>query len=199
MKSLSRQAFRLANSIKFDPIDWLARRIVPLFIASSLAACSTGPKVVSHAFGFDTRETIPAVEVLDYRYGDSKLPVHAPDWVVAEGRPLYFENVSGPMLVGDRLYVKWRIKDAAQVYEDTVDLRQRLPRNIKDHRIHFDIKGLQLYVYLIAPEALKPNPCPSRDELRRLSKSDDPGDRLFSTYCSQKIIQLYPDQPKHVF
>lgn len=172
------------------------RRLALLFIAFALAACAVGPRVVDHSFGFDTRDTIPRVEVLDYRYGDSKLPV-PPDWAIKEGRPFYFENVTGPMLVGDRLYVKWRIKDTGQVYEETVDLRHRLPTDIKDHRVYFDIKGSQLYVYLISPEKLNPNPCPSRDELRRLGNSDDPGDRIFSTYCYRKIMGIYPDQSKH--
>lgn len=61
------------------------------------------------------------------------------------------------MLRGDFLYVKWRNERTGQVYEDTVDLRQRLPADIAKHRIHFIIKGPQLYVYLISPEPRPPN------------------------------------------
>lgn len=56
---------------------------------------------------------------------------------------------------GDTLYVKWRIKASGAVHEDTVDLRKRMPSDITDHRIHFVVKGPQLYVYLISPQ---PNP-----------------------------------------
>lgn len=172
--------------------QWLA----VLAIACTLTACASGPKVVDHSFGFDIRSASPEVEVLDYRYGDSKLPVRAPEWAVKEGRPLYFNAVTGPMRVGDFLYVKWRIKETGQVLEDNVDLRQRLPNDIKDRRVYFDIQGQQLYVYLISREKLTPNPCPSRDELLRLGKSSISGDRVFSMFCFAKIITLYPDQDK---
>ena len=85
------------------------------------------------------------------------------------------------MLVGDFLYVKWRIKDTGLVYEETVDLRQRLPRNIKDHTVYFDIKGAQLYVYLISPERRPPDMPPNGPHM----------------YDYRKIFTIYPDQPKH--
>lgn len=56
------------------------------------------------------------------------------------------------MILGDTLYVKWRIKATDKVYEDTVDLKSRLPKDVTDHRIYFVIKDTQLWVYLISPE-----------------------------------------------
>lgn len=100
------------------------------------------------------------------------------------------------MLRGDFLYVKWRLKQTGEVYEDTVDLKSRLPADITDHRIHFVIRGPQLYVYLISPERLNPNPCPSQEALRKLAKTEAPGDRIFRMYCNLKITTLYPDQTK---
>lgn len=146
-----------------------------------LTACATDPRVVEHSFGFDIRKSIPRVEVIDYRYGESKLPVRAPEWAVKEGRPLYFNGVSGAMRIGDYLYVQWRIVDTGQVFEETIDLRQRLPRDIKDHKVHFDIQGPQLYVYLITPD---PRPIDAPPN----------GPRM---YHYRKVITLYPDQPKH--
>ncbi len=148
-------------------------------IACTLAGC-TGQRVVNHSFGFDIRNSNPRVEVLDYRYGDSKLPVRAPEWVVKEGKPMYFDGVTGAMLVGDFLYVKWRLMATGDVYEDTVDLRNRLPANIKDHRVYFDIKGPQLYIYLISPERRPPETPPN-------------GPHMYD-YLIVKTI--YPDQPK---
>jgi len=84
------------------------------------------------------------------------------------------------MLRGDFLYVKWRIKSTGQVYEDTVDLRRRLPADITDHRIHFIVKGPQLYVYLITPERRPPDMPPN-------------GPR---PYQYLKTITIYPDQAK---
>jgi len=81
------------------------------------------------------------------------------------------------MLRGDFLYVKWRNKGTGQVYEDNVDLRQRLPANIVDHRIHFIIKGSKLYVYLISMKE------------RRTSDVTPTGPEM---YDHLKNIRIYP-------
>ncbi len=60
------------------------------------------------------------------------------------------------MLVGESLYVKWRNKNTGQIYEDTVDLKKLLPRNIENHRIYFIVKDKQLFVYLITPNKRLP-------------------------------------------
>jgi hypothetical protein len=147
-----------------------------------LTGCATNPNVVDHAFGFDMTNDGQDAELLDYRYGSSKLPVHAPESAVLEGKTIYSANVNGPMLRGDFLYVKWRNKNTKEVYEDTVDLRQRLPANIADHRIHFIIRGSQLYVYLIPPK-----------EKKRPPGTPPNGPRM---YDDLNVITIYPDQPR---
>lgn len=127
--------------------------IVALLLA---VGCSTGPRVVDHAFSFDAYSDSPDIELLDYRYGDSRLPgtSNLEELREREEAPLRI-NVNGPMRLGDSLYVKWRVKKTGEVFEDTVDLRRRLPSDITDHRIYFLIKGPQLYVYLIPPKSKK--------------------------------------------
>lgn len=162
-----------------------------------LSACATGPRLTDHAFSFDARRDSPNAEVLNYRYGDSNLPgTRIPLALLREGGASGGTGINGPMPRGDSLYVKWRIKATGVVYEDTVDLKSRLPEDITRHHIYFIIKGPQLYVYLISPEKLNPNPCPSREELRRLGASGLPDDRVFAKYCNLKISAIYPDQPK---
>lgn len=56
------------------------------------------------------------------------------------------------MILGDTLYVKWRVKATNEVIEDTVDLKSRLPRDMTDHRVYFVIGGRQLNVYLVSPD-----------------------------------------------
>lgn len=175
-------------------------RAVLVLAALALSACGiTGPKVANHAFGFDVRNAIPAVEILDYRYGQSTLPVRAPEWAIKEGRPIYFNGVSGPMRVGDDLYVKWRIKESGQIHEDTVDLRRRLPADLENQEVYFDIGGPQLYVYLISQDHMPPNanPCPSRDELKKLYKSAQSTERIFARFCYRKLVLIYPDKDRH--
>ncbi len=84
------------------------------------------------------------------------------------------------MLRGDVLYVKWRNKASGQIYEDTVDLRRRLPANITDQRIHFMVKGPQLYVYLISARPRPPN-----------TTADGP-----RMYRDLESTLIYPDRPK---
>lgn len=176
----------------------IARCLLLFAISCSLAACATGPRVVDHSFGFDIRNAVPEVQILDYRYGSSGTTGTRPaKWALEEGKPFYFQGVTGPIPVGDFLYVKWRIKETGQVFEETVDLRQRLARDIKDHEVYLDIEGPQLYVYLISRERVTPNSCPPLDERRRLQKSEKSRDRIFVRFCfAASITVIYPDQDK---
>lgn len=120
-----------------------------------LSAWASG--LVNHAFSFDVRES-PGVQILDYRYGDSRQSsARATENDLAQGTVSQIVGIHGDMLRGDTLYVKWRIKSSGKVYEDTVDLKSLLPRDISKHRIHFIVKGDQLFVYLITPERRPPD------------------------------------------
>jgi hypothetical protein len=148
-----------------------------LFVA--LAACASGPKLVDHAFEFDAVHDSPDIEVLNYQYGNSKHPgARPPAWALRqEGYVAGGTGINGPMLLGDTLYVKWRIKATGAVYEDTVDLRTRLPRDITGHTIHFVVKGPQLYVYLISP--------------KKRAASDPQGP--LRMYSDLVVYTIYPD------
>lgn len=146
---------------------------------SVVVACAgLGKDIVDHAFGFDMAYDDQDAVVLDYRYGESKNPVHAQEWAVREGKEISFDGVNGPMSRGDFLYVKWKNKLTGKVYEETVDLRQWLPRDIERHRVHFMIWGAQLYVYLVSPEKRPPD-------------MPEIGPRKYS---HRKVFQIYPDQ-----
>ena len=147
-----------------------------------LTACAIG-QVVNHSFGFDTRRDGQDALILDYRYGTSKLPVRAPEAAVQRGETFTFNSVTGPMVRGDSLYVKWRIKTTGQIYEDTVDLRNRLPEDITDHKVYFMVKGSQLIVYLIPPDTKKRPP-----------NKEPTGPRAYSHL---DVVTIYPDQAKH--
>ena len=81
------------------------------------------------------------------------------------------------MLVGDFLYVKWRIRGESQIYDANVNLRSRLPKNMLDNTIYFVIRGPQLYVYLVTPKHSPPGAPPN-------------GLRM---YGSRIVKTLYPD------
>lgn len=148
----------------------------------------TGDVYQAHSFSFDVRQDMPDIEVLDYQYSNPRHNgIRAEPEVVRMGLPVNGEGINGNLLHGDFLYVKWRVKKPATLlpeyigtYEDRVNLRSRLPADLTDLRIHFVIRGAQLYVYLIWPG------------LKDVSVPEGP----VKMYRHQKQVQIYPDLPK---
>src|SRR5438128_1525557 len=93
----------------------------------ALVACASTGEIVEHSFAFNAALDSPDVEVMDYRYGESKQPGARNDHEQRDqGKSAQATGITGPMRRGDSLYVKWRMKSTGAVYEDTVDLRHRL-------------------------------------------------------------------------
>lgn len=143
-----------------------------------LTACASGPELVNHGFSYSFIQDSPEAELLDYRYGASYYGVSE---LKEMGRVSQAGGIFGDMRRGDDLYVKWRLRDTGEVFEVTVDLKSRLPADIKGCRIDFMVRGPQLYVYLITPQ--------------RRAKDEAPNGSSRTSYL--KTITLYPDQPKH--
>ena len=114
-----------------------------------------------HSFSFDVGSDAksyghPEVDVLDYAYGDSQAPRTRPSKVAREMSNVFNNaGTAGFMPRGEFLYVKWRVKATGQMYEDRVDLRNRLPADISNYGIHFVIDDSQLYVYAFPPYETK--------------------------------------------
>lgn len=131
-----------------------------LVLVFALGACASGPRLVDHAFGFDVLNDSPDVVLLDYRYGTSKQPgARPPEWSLRDGNVRQQAGISGEIVQGESLYVKWRIKASGEVLDDIVDLKSRLPKDITGHRLYFVVEGRQLHVYLISPR-LRPSNFP---------------------------------------
>jgi hypothetical protein len=136
------------------------RCVVLIFTITTLMACASG--IVFHTFEFNAFADSPDIQVLDYRYGDAKTPMaRATEFQKINGGVLQRSSIGGDMLVGDSLYVKWKIKATDKFFEDTVDLKKLLPRNIENHRIYFIVKDKQLFVYLITPNRRLPTEEPN--------------------------------------
>jgi hypothetical protein len=158
-----------------------ARWLTGLAALCALAACAGTQQIVNHSFMFEMARDGQDAVVLDYLYGDPAQPsARNPERLAHEGKSLQGTDVSGPLLRGDSLYVKWRVKTTGRIYEDTVDLRQRLPADIGGKILYFMIKGPQLYVYVISQE---PRP----------ANSPPIGPRVFSYL---KTTKIYPDEVK---
>lgn len=153
-------------------------RIAIATISCVLVGCSiAGPRTALHSFEFNVDWDSPDVELLDYRYGNStQQGTFPPDWVLQSGHVAQSVGTTGDMIVGDFLYVKWKIKETGEIFKDTVDLRNRLPRNLYEHKIYFLIRGPQLFVYLVSPDRSPPG---------------TPSNGL-RVYGSRKVKILYP-------
>ncbi len=138
---------------------WCVRRVGMraawlLTLLLALAACASGPRLVDHGFGFDAVADSPGVQVLDYRYGQSRAPgAGMPQWVRDDAGVAGGTHTRGPMPVGNSLHVRWRIRATGEILEDTVDLRGRLPSDMAGHEIYFVVRERQLQVYLVGPQA----------------------------------------------
>jgi hypothetical protein len=147
-----------------------------------VSGCGAEPEVVDHSFGFDALIDSPDVRILNYRYGDSKHPgARYTDEELKLDMLAQRTGISGPMRRPESLYVKWLVRSENKIYEDTVDLLKRLPRDIRDLKVYFMLQGPQLYVYLIYPGRREPGAPP-----------DGP-----VTYRDRKVVTIYPDQPKN--
>lgn len=141
--------------------------------------------IVDHGFTFDVRSDSPGHYLLDYRYGDSNMPVTAPpDWMRASATMRQQGNTYGAIPVGKELYVKWRVDVTSQVYEKTVDLTGRLPRNMTGYRLKFVLKDDVVYIYAISPEKAPPN-WPKYDPSPRWTEY-----KVFSVYPTNNVNQL---------
>jgi hypothetical protein len=148
-----------------------------VFFISILSACASAQHLPNHSFEFHAARDSPEVEILDYRYGDSKQPgARASEWDKSIGRVQMGGAVYGAMLRGDFLYVKWRVKATSKIYEDTADLKACLPRDITEHTIYFVVRGTQLNVYLVTPQ--------------KRVESDPPGP--LRMYSDLKVTTLHP-------
>jgi hypothetical protein len=155
------------------------RWVVFFLIVITLTACVN--QSVFHSFGFSMREDNQDADVLNYRYGTSSRSVHPEEYELKSGRPFFGESVGGNLPRPDFLYVKWRNQLSGQIYEDTVDLRKRMPKNFEDQNVYFMIYGPQLYVYLI-----------SYDPRPEGWKAIGPG---FAR--NMKTLLIYPDSPEN--
>ena len=172
--------------------------LISIISACILIACGHGMvlteqwgKVVNHGFEFDVVSDSPDIEVLNYEYSTKK-PRRDQLLGIGGNRVAQQTGIYGGFPVGDFIYMKWRVRSTGGIFEDRVDLRGRLPRDITDHKIYCVIDGKQLYVLLIDAEARKKI---SKEELDKYnSAATNPlGVVLRYTLSLKSVTQIYPD------
>jgi len=121
-----------------------------IVFAIFIAGCAN--RLAMHSFSFDADDH-PGIEILDYRYGESRQPSARPSEADKRaGDVRQSASITGDMVVGEDLYVLWRVRATGKKYEQKVDLAPLLPRDMRNHRIHFSVNGERITVFLITPE-----------------------------------------------
>lgn len=134
---------------------WL-RATYLLLLAAALGACATGPKLVLHSFNCAQWKDgwAEQADLLAYSYGNN-VPMLTETQPWPGHSSIGCGGITANMPVAEFLHVKWRLKESGEILEDRVDLRNRLPRDMRNHQVTFVIDGRQLYVYLITPKKVK--------------------------------------------
>jgi hypothetical protein len=172
--------------------NWIVRGLALAYAVIAVSGAAAAD-IQRHGFEFNLVHDSPSVEMLNYRYGNSKqTATHPAEWQLEQGAIPQTAAIYGDLLKGDFLYAKWRVKATGQIFEETVDLRKLLPQSVENQTVYVTIDGRQLYIFLISSEKLIPNPCPISAEARRLARSGKPVERVLSKYCDLKLVRLYP-------
>ncbi len=170
-------------------------RCAAVLLLSVLTACAT-PQLLSghalHNFSFDASRESTGTVVLFYRYGSANeygLQTEQED--LPQGKSRQGVSVTGDMPVGKDLYVKWRDEATGKVYEETVDLKSRLPFSMDKQQLHFIIEGAQLFVYVISYEPVR-DVMSSEEAARIRSTHKTLRQKVFSFKLRNRVIQIYP-------
>ena len=191
------RSYRLLRHIP----SWRLRVVLYLSLLAAIAGCvAGGSSLYFQSFDFDLNVDArcygqPEVEVLDYVYGDShQYGTQRSSYSKELGQAIARGSVAGYLPRGEFLWFKWRVKATGRVYEDKVDLRQRLPIDLTKYGIHVVIEGAQLYVYAFPPFE-------TRDLLGQVSTvSGQQASRArgqpFGEVPYNRAHQIYPDVVK---
>ena len=133
------------------------RKSILIFLLAAMAGCASSPSQVTKGFSCEMWNDGwgAKVSLLEYSYGDATPAVHQES---KDGTGLGCVGlVWAPMPTASFLYVKWRIKSTNEIIEKRVDLRGRLPYNMKDQEVTFVIDNQELYVYVVTPVKITKN------------------------------------------
>ncbi len=145
----------------YNGIERILAFLVMLIISYALTACAENPATAScpdnnrvyQSFVFGRYGENEGVEILNVFYGIPNCPVnYDSQYALYNGKPMQGTSINGLMRRAWHLNVKWRVVSTGEEYEENVDLRNSLPKDMTGHEIHFRIEGVQLIIYLITPE-----------------------------------------------
>ncbi len=151
---------------------------------------------VNHGFEFDAISDSPGVEIMDYEYSTRKPSKEAYARIGGNGIAQQ-TGISGGFPRGDFVYMKWRVRSTGEIFEDRVDLRSRIPGNIKEKTIYCVIEGGQLYVLLI--DFWKYKDRVTTEELTKArAGATTPLKKVLNSHILYHVEQVYPEPKKQL-
>ena len=147
--------------------------------------------VVNHGFEFNAHIDSPDIEILNYEYSTRK--PRREDLMGVDGNKVaQASHISGGFPRGDFVYMKWRLRSTGEEFEERVDIRNRLPVDIKDKKIYCVIDGSRLYILLIDFWEYKKRV--TTEELNKSrAEATTPLKRVLNRNILHHIQQIYPD------
>ena len=183
---------------------WLAALAVSL-LTTGCAGLSGDPSAsigapTSHMLSAYTDWDSPGFYFLDFQYRLNGKQIGGRDRAfVKRHEPLGFMRLGEETRrVGDTVYVKWRHAPTGAVYENTIDLRGRLPAPVKESgALYFVLAHEAVHVYLVDPPPSYENrkPIYGCDKLKKIGRAEPtPDNRARAFNCADKVWKVYPEQ-----
>ena len=155
---------------------------IAIYVFHSMTSAKSQMVKYSLDFGSSGIPENPGIEILDFKYGSSnKVGTVSSPKRPDTGRIDQAGGVYGLMPAGDILYVKWRVISSGKIFEDTVNLKDRVPYDMEHKIVHFAVKDSQLIVYVIEGN--------SKNQLHAQGAADCPPPE----YTMLKCTRIYPD------
>ena len=171
---------------------WLAL----VLLLAALAACGGISQILSnrafHSLDFRPGTESVDIDLMGYRYGSAnQFGLRTPQADLDQEKNSAGAAITGQLPVGHDFYAKWRDKTTGRIYEDTVDLKSRLPLSMHKQEIHPIIEGSKLYIYLISYEAVRPYFTQSEaNQIDTYAKNLR--QNVLTKFARNKVIQIYP-------
>ena len=101
-------------------------------------------------------------DILDYAYGDGGggIGLRTSDVDRARVKETGDDALGGMDMSGyfnrrEYLYVQWRDKASGRIFEEKVDLLDKIPERPQNYSLYFEIWGKNLWVYFFPPKKFK--------------------------------------------
>lgn len=155
---------------RFAPLRLLSLILfVSIFV---LSGCATSSPKIFTGFYYNMFEDGQSSKLMKVNFSSKGIPVLlSPD---AQGRPgpiaFQTEGSSGGFDLPDHFYVKWQDRGTLVVYESSIDLKGKFPKDMHNTTITFLIKNNMVELYVVLQDAIYKGSTPIGPDLYRHNK-----------------------------